>query len=211
MIEHVLVAPRDALHPEPWPQGFAPLDAAAADRWLTAVRQHGFFAPRPQAEDQPAWKQPIPYCLLRRGEEIYIAERLQGGGDARLHGRLSAGMGGHVGPGDGAADAEDLLAKALARELAEELRLPSPLPPPRLVGLINDDSNPVGRVHVGFAFVLDIPTSSSTEGSWADLEVRETSVLRGRWARLAGSDSLWQHLQQFESWSQILLEGLFRP
>lgn len=211
MTERVLVAPREALHPEPWPQGFVPLDDAQAQGWQRAIAAHGFFAPRARAEEEPAWKQPIPYCVLRLDGCVFVTERLTGGGEARLHGRLSAGIGGHVGPEDGEPGDAELLQRALGRELDEELARPVEGPQPRLVGLINDDSNPVGRVHVGFAYLLDLSTTPHAQGAWKNLKVAETTVLRGHWAPLAGSESLWQDLQRFESWSQILLEGLWRP
>ncbi len=46
-------------------------------------------------EEDPSYKQLISYCLLENEHgEILVYERLSGGGEARLHGQSSIGVGG---------------------------------------------------------------------------------------------------------------------
>eukprot|EP00904_Undaria_pinnatifida_P001936 jgi/Undpi1/11743/HiC_scaffold_37.g14038.m1 len=171
----------------------------------------GRFESRPVAEEQPAWKQPIPYCGVRCGDDVFVVQRRKGGTEQRLHGKKSIGIGGHVGPEDGAPGDPELLIRALQRELREELFLPSEIPTPRFLGLINDDSNPVGSVHVGLAFELQLAPTQAVTNPQDLCEVRETSVLAGGFRRLVGSEDLWQDLAEFESWSQHLLAAWSVP
>ena len=103
---------------------------------------------RGDAEEDPTYKQVIPYLVLRDGERWFLMRRTRAGGDARLHDLWSIGVGGHLNPGDG--DLEG----GLRREWAEEL-VADFVPEFEPVGLLNDDTTPVGAVHVGLVFVAD--------------------------------------------------------
>lgn len=225
MAAQVFVVDRADFFAGAWPHGFVPMTATAADAFLGAARQRGRFEPRAEAEQRPEWKQWIPYCVLRQrrhpagateglaapaGElaAVYRVQRTSGQGEARLHGALSIGLGGHVEPEDdlapGAPGAE-FFGRALARELAEELVLATPLPAPRFVGLLNDDLTPVGRVHAGLVYVCDVIAATGTPP--LDLPVREISKMRGGFGSLVELRELWQDPARFESWSQFLIHA----
>ena len=91
-------------------------------------------------------------------------QRTTGGGDARLHGRYSIGVGGHLNPGDGG------VLGGLRREWAEEL-VADFVPEFRLVGLLNDDTTEVGAVHLGAVYVAD--------AAGRPVAIRETDKLSG--------------------------------
>ncbi len=204
-MEQVFVVRRADFFHGNWPQGFIPLLAGEAEDVVSSLEAKGFFAQRDRAEISPAWKQLIPYCAITFRDQVFCVERLTSQGEARLHGRLSIGIGGHVNPQDGSA--KGLVARALQRELEEELALPpGPLPAPRPIGLLNDDSDPVGKVHCGLVHCLEIPGNSPNLG--ARLGIRENSKMRGGFRGLAGSASLWQDESRLESWSKLLLEAL---
>ncbi len=202
-METILVIERESAFPLGWPQGFLPAEAPAVTDVLRAINAQGFLVEREVAERNPLWKQPIPYCVLVRGAEVFCVERLPKQGESRLHGRLSLGLGGHI-------DARDtgqpcgVVRAALERELREEVHLQespgSPIPAPRLLGLLNDDATEVGKVHFGVVFGLQVPAS-------AKVKILESSKMRGAFRHLAGPDGLWQDLHRFESWSRILLEA----
>jgi predicted NUDIX family phosphoesterase len=198
-VETILVIRRDALFGGEWPQGFRPAASPEAAAALAAVTASGFLVDRGAAEQEPEWKQPIPYCLLIRPGEVFCVERLPAQGEGRLHGRLSLGIGGHVGPQDTGRSGDPVLA-ALRRELAEEVRLEGTLPPPGFVGLVNDDAEAVGRVHFGLVFSQWLPREAS-------VEIVESSKMAGDFRLLAGPQGLWQDLPRFESWSRILLRA----
>lgn len=150
------------------------------------------FMPRPEAEERPDYKQIIPYVILRRGNEVFVTRRLNKGGEARLHGKISIGIGGHINPVD---EHGDLLMRGLWREISEEVDVEShgKLTP---CGFINDDSNAVGSVHIGACFTLPVQGSVS---------VRETEKLEGLWMT---PDELRENYDLMETWTQIALEVL---
>lgn len=221
-MEFVYVVPRRELFPERYPQGFYGLGSEAREapvdglefldeaRFRAAVRRHGFFVERDHAEGNPELKQVIPYTLIQRGEEILLLKRLSRGGESRLHDKLTIGVGGHINPVDaeggesgntpGATSATriDPIPAATHRELGEELFIEGDLEL-RPVGIVNDDSNAVGAVHVGLVQVARV------EG---DVRIRETDVLEGGFVT---PERLCAELAQganFETWSARIVEHL---
>jgi predicted NUDIX family phosphoesterase len=197
-MESIWVIPRTAMFGGRWPQGFIPAAALSLATLEQVVAEQGFATLRERAEATPEWKQPIPYCAVLADAEVLCVERLPKQGEGRLHGKLSLGFGGHVDASD-IDGSGDLVQRALDRELAEELGLPPERARRRFLGVINDDSSPVGVVHFGLAFAQWVADPKS-------VQVRESSKMRGAFRRLVDSDELWQDLQRFESWSRILLE-----
>jgi predicted NUDIX family phosphoesterase len=197
-MEFVYVVPRSALFPQCAPHGLAlfgeHLERAAFEATL---RREGFFVERTRAERTPDWKQVIPYTLVARGGELLCVRRLARGGERRLHGKLSIGIGGHLEPQDldGAEGERDPLPRGTWREIREELHVEGATEL-RAVGLLNDDSNPVGAVHVGVVQVL------TAEGS---VRVREEDALDGRLLPPAELRRLAAEGADFESWSRVLL------
>lgn len=164
---------------------------------------------RGNAETNTSYKQPIPYVMLMKHEDgvdyVFAYERLEAGGEVRLHGKLSIGLGGHMNYFSATA-----LYAEMMRELEEELQWklnvnPDADPDPFLVahsviGLINDDSNEVGQVHLG----LLVKAISSPD--W-DVTVRETDQLRGEWVRV--DDMLdAKRFERLENWSQLAIRAL---
>ena len=160
------------------------------------------FRPRAEVEDDPSYKQLIPYVILRAGGLVFRYTRGGTGGEARLRQLHSIGVGGHVDEAD--ADGRATRASydvALRRELAEELVLDlgdRDTPPP--VGFINDDDTPVGRVHLGVVHLVDLDSPH--------LEVREAALADPRFVAL---DELVAGREALESWSRHCLEGLLLP
>ena len=220
MKEQVLVVPRDALFPgrEPPFHGFRP---AGVTDVVRAVSRLGTFVDRDLAEDDPSLKQIIPYGLIVQGSDVFIMKRSSKGGDPRLHEKISLGVGGHVNPsdrtradepravqglaalaGDLAEAGTDFLAVAAAfqRELDEELVVESAYRS-EVLGVLNDDSNPVGRVHLGLVFRLRLEDPR--------VRVREVDVLTGL---LVPAERVWTYGPSMETWSRILQEHFWpRP
>ena len=206
--EQVWVVRRSDFFGGNWPQGFVPLPAKAGARLVRQLLDRGFLVPRAEAEDNPAWQQPIPYCVLTSGTETFCVRRRRAGTEVRLHGRYSVGLGGHLGPADLTADGDGSAMQAcLERELTEELVIPRALVVgARLRGLLKDDSDPVGQVHAGLVYELQVPPAQA-----GNLAVREISKLRGGFTPLVELRDLWQDPGRFETWSQILLEAWMFP
>lgn len=203
--ERVLAVPRSALFADrpSWPQGFLPLAPAHFTAAVTALEQHGALLDRAHAEDDPGHKQPIPYCVVRDADAVFVVQRLTRQGERRLHGRASLGIGGHVGPEDD--PGPGCIGRALHRELHEELVLPADLPAARPLGLLNDDSTPVGSVHLGVVFELDL---NGRGVSRDQIKVREISKMAGGFRPLAGAPAIWHDTPDLETWSALLLDAI---
>ena len=152
------------------------------------------FLPRSKAELDPSYKQIIPYVVLCNGENVYVTRRLKKGAESRLHGLLSLGIGGHINPeSDG--NGSDVLYRGMIREINEEVNTIalSQLSPR---GVINDDTNEVGSVHLGLFYTLEVSEETG---------IRETEKLEGFW--LKRSD-LPDFTEQMETWSQLIISEL---
>ena len=191
MAESILVVRREFLAPY-LTEDFGLIRSGAGDI-LRVVNEKHEFHPRPEMEDDPTFKQIIPYVLLSRMGEILALRRLKKGGEKRLHGQISIGVGGHINPVD---DAEGgALRAGLRREVDEEVGVEHVLSLTPL-GVINNDLDEVGRVHLGFLFRMEVA---------GEVTVRETEKLRGEFV---GVERLREVYDQLEGWSQIALEAI---
>ncbi|TWT42746.1 phosphoesterase [Botrimarina hoheduenensis] len=202
--EQVLVVPTTELHAIGHFQGFS----AEVDRYLKPLLASSALAYRPRSamEEDPSFKQLIPYVLMRHTDSqgvvwLFTYQRGQGGGESRLRAKRSVGVGGHISTLDAnhsqaAADA-GLYRRGLERELAEEVRIEGPYRE-QMVGLINDDETPVGLVHLGVVHVFDVesPQVTPCEDDLAD-------------ARFLPVNEILSQIEHYESWSQIAVRALF--
>ena len=156
------------------------------------IRDLGTFLPRSEMEADPAWKQVIPYPVLRDGADWFLMRRTKAGGDARLHDRYSIGVGGHVNPEDGGLDGD--LTAALEREWHEELIVEF-VPEFRFVGLLNDDTTAVGEVHLGLVYEGD--------AAGRPVEIREVDKLSGSFVP---SREVAAVADRLETWSLLAFE-----
>jgi predicted NUDIX family phosphoesterase len=193
MVELVLVLPRDRVPGGCDFTGIRAADATTLPDLQGAIQAHGHFMDRPAAEESPAFKQLIPYVVVRDGPLTLLMERTAAGGDPRLHRKASVGVGGHINPVD---DGPDPLTAGLQREWAEEL-VADWVPDFRLIGLLNDDSNPVGSVHLGVVFMV--------EADGRPVGVRERDKLT---ARLVTDDELRGAIDRMETWSRLVVDHL---
>ncbi len=194
LIERVLVLPRAAVPGGCDFSGIRPLGGVGDALVREAIRRQGRWLDRPLAEEDPTHKQVIPYVVVRDGPAVFLMERTDAGGDPRLHHRASIGVGGHLNPVD---DGPDPLAAGLAREWTEELDADWE-PEFTVVGLLNDDRNAVGAVHLGVVF--------SVEATGRPLTVRETDKLSGSFVEPPAVLTKWDRL---ETWSQLVAAHLF--
>ena len=191
--ERVLVIPRDRV---PGGCDFRGLRHAAADdldELRGAVARHGRYLPRSEAESNAEFKQLIPYVVVRDADRVFLMQRTDAGGDARLHGKASIGVGGHLNPVD---HGEDALMAGLRREWDEELDADWE-PEFELIGLLNDDTNEVGAVHLGVVFEV--------RAAGRAVDVRERDKLSGAFA---SADELAASRDRLETWSQLVAEHL---
>jgi predicted NUDIX family phosphoesterase len=192
--ESVLVVPAAALHEAGVFHGFSP----RVEHYLPRLLEPGrlSYLPRSQAETDPAYKQIIPYVVLRCGDQVFHYVRGQAGNEARLRGLRSVGIGGHISAEDDGDLFDRPYGKGMLREVAEEVHLESPFRE-RCLGLINDDSNPVGHVHLGIVHVFELEAPA--------VRHREQALTESGFAPLA---DLRRRRAEFETWSQFVLDVL---
>jgi predicted NUDIX family phosphoesterase len=185
--ELVFVVPRAVVMGSQGWHGIRDLPLAA---FLEIIAAAGRYEPRRAMEQDPSFKQVIPYLVLRDGPRYFLMRRTRAGGDARLHDLYSIGVGGHLNPGDGG------LEKGLVREWEEELDAAF-VPEFRMVGLLNDDTTDVGRVHVGAVFEAD--------AAGRPVAIRETEKLEGSFAEPAQVAAV---VDRMETWSRLVFDHL---
>lgn len=196
--EEVLVIPRALLDEIGAFSGIRSGDIEPAISRLLDPANH-FFMDRATAEDDPTHKQIIPYCIIRCGDRILNYTRGKAGGEARLHALRSVGVGGHINPIDtgGGRTGPDAYQAAVERELSEELIFEVPHQN-RIIGLLNDESNPVGQVHLGIVHLIDVESDAvhSNEDALADLTFTPLADLNG------------PLFDKLETWSQACIRHL---
>ena len=156
---------------------------------------HFSFLPRSLAENDPSYKQLIPYVVLKYRDQIFHYRRGQGAGEKRLRALRSIGIGGHINPGDHAAGVHPYR-QGMLREVAEEVALDTAYEE-KLLGFINDDSLPVGEVHLGIVHLFELEAPK--------VQRREVDLMQTGFATIA---ELLREKETFETWSQFVLEEL---
>lgn len=193
-VEQIMVVPTLLFHEVGHFQGFC----ENVDPYLKTLLDpaHTRYEPRPQMEEDPSYKQLIPYCIFRCDGKIFQYVRGGSGGESRLHAKKSVGIGGHISAEDEGGDSEPYLV-GMQRELDEEVTIETPFTE-QLVGLINDDETEVGKVHLGIVHIFDLEEPKVFP---AEESIQETGF--------AQPEQLLDELDSFETWSQICLKHLF--
>src|SRR5437016_14565838 len=172
------------------------------EKYLKAILSRGsnFFIPRPEAESNPAYKQIIPYALIVFQNTVLHYVRGKKAGEQRLIAKGSIGIGGHMNETDESLFAIDEQAyrAGVERKVNEEINIDTPFED-QIVGLLNDDSTEVGRVHLGIVhiFKLKEPKVKKREAMITGLTFLTKEELMSRRASL-------------ESGSQICVDSLDR-
>ena len=187
--ENILVVKRSTLFSVPAPQGLL----AYRPNYLDIINQAKEFLPRPEMEEDTTYKQIIPYLIFRYKDGYFLMQRCSTSSEQRLKNKYSLGIGGHM-------RQEDMKEGATIfdwaqREFKEEIDYNGNCTVTPL-GLLNDDSNAVGQVHVGLVLLL--------EGDSADIKVR--SELKS--GQLYTLDECRGFYSDMESWSQIVFDYL---
>jgi predicted NUDIX family phosphoesterase len=173
-----------------------------AEKYLNVILSRGnnFFLPRSQAENDPAYKQIIPYVMVAFENSVLHYVRGKKAGEQRLVAKGSIGIGGHMNETDESLFAMDEQAyrAGVEREVNEEIKIDIPFED-RIVALLNDDSTEVGRVHLGIVhiFKLKEPKVLKREAMITSLTFLTKKELMAR-------------RESLESWSQICVDSLDR-
>ena len=158
------------------------------DALLEIIAAKHFFIDRAAAEVSPQYKQIIPYVVIRHDESYFVLRRTAKQTEARLHHKVSLGIGGHINP------ETPTVIDGLRKELDEEVTIDSDYHL-QFVGLLNDDTTDVGQVHLGAVYVLEVTRP--------DVVIRETEKMTGGWTPRAELAPLREAM---ESWSQVVYD-----
>lgn len=200
--ERVLVVPTKRFHQLGHFQGFS----AEMDKYLPALLEGGDlgYRPRSEMEQDPSFKQLIPYVLFRftapdRSVQLFQYTRGGGQGEKRLHAKRSVGIGGHISSDDASkkTTTNDVYREGMLRELTEEVIIETQYRE-KCVGLINDDETPVGKVHLGVVHICDVDNPN--------IRPREADILDAGFRPVA---ELLAEIDRCETWSQIVVKALF--
>jgi predicted NUDIX family phosphoesterase len=189
--EEVLCVKREDIFPDGAWHGFV---TDGLERHQAVIREHHFFMARAAVEDDPSYQQIIPYVVFRHGDLYFLTHRLRASSEKRLRKQYSLGVGGHINRGD--LEGGDPIQDGLKREWQEEVVYHGHFDA-RLLGLLNDDSSPVSKVHLGVVFLVD--------GDSPDIAIRETDKLAGELLTL---DQMRIYYLGMESWSQMVYDRL---
>ena len=158
------------------------------------------FMPRSLAEENPDYKQLIPYVIMCYQNKYLSYVRGKRAGETRLVGNRSIGIGGHINPIDDMplfnANFSKTYLAAVEREVAEEVSVETTYKD-RIVALLNDESNEVGRVHLGIVHYWNLDAPS--------VEKREQMITQ---MSFMTPDELHEVRDTLETWSSLCLDCL---
>jgi|SRR5579884_1682981 predicted NUDIX family phosphoesterase len=174
--------------------------AIETERYVRALLDpaNNRFIDRGVAEEDPRYKQFIPYVVLRYRDSVFSYVRGKKSSEARLVAMRSIGVGGHIEPADQSLFSSDreMYLEAARREVNEEVKIDTSYVE-HIVALINDDSTDVGKVHLGIMHIWDLAEPKVTK--------REGLITRAGFVPIT---RLKTKLDELETWSQIALQAL---
>lgn len=185
--ELVLVVKREKMFPHGSWQG---LKAINGEEYLSIIAQEKEFLPREHMETDPAFKQVIPYLIFKHGDKYFLMQRQSKSTDQRLKNKYSLGIGGHIRQED--MESSDIVDWA-RREFEEEVSFSGNYTVTTL-GMLNDDSDAVGQVHVGYVFLL--------EGDSSHISVK-SELKSGQLLTLNECEAYYESM---ENWTKIVFD-----
>ena len=168
---------------------------------LKRVVQNGLFCKRIELEEDPSFKQIIPYAIISNKESFCLFKRTSRQTEKRLHNKFSLGVGGHMNPGISKESKEQYLINELKRELFEEVKLLNGclIEDIEFIGFINDDTISVGSVHIGLLYNINVSNK--------DVVINETDKMTADWIY---KPDLAKFYEGMETWTKITFDYYVR-
>ncbi|MCD6103046.1 MAG: NUDIX hydrolase [Thermotogaceae bacterium] len=158
------------------------------------IQKEGLFIPRNQAEQDESFQQIIPYVVMKNNGQILLLLRTSKQGEKRLHDKYSLGVGGHINNLDDQKPWNAFL-KGMKREITEEVDVE--IHSIDYIGIINDTSTPVSRVHLGLLYIAEVNFKG----------IREKDMFMYWWKNF---EELQQYTKLMEGWSFLTYQELKR-
>jgi len=164
---------------------------------LKRIVQNGVFRKRKELEEDPSYKQIIPYAIISNSESFYLFKRTSKQTEKRLHNKLTLGVGGHMNPRDTTEPKDQYLINELKREFFEEVKLLNGclIEDIEFIGFINDDSISVGSVHIGLLYNIHVSNK--------DVVINETDKMTAEWI---DKPDLAEFYEGMETWTKITFD-----
>jgi len=185
---------------------------------LKRIVQNGLFLKRSELEEDPSFKQIIPYAIIsnkepksrtwqdklrgvRQSQSYYLFKRTSNQTEKRLRNKFSLGVGGHMNPHYPMESKEQFLLDELKRELYEEVKLLNGcfIEDIEFIGFLNDDTIPVGRVHIGLLYNIHVSNK--------EVYINETDKMTADWI---DKPDLAEFYEGMETWSKITFDGYIK-
>lgn len=159
---------------------------------ISTIITHQEYIQRSLAEENQNYKQIIPYLIFKFTNTYFVMQRKITASEQRLAGKLSLGIGGHM-------RKEDMEGKTIfewaQREFHEEVSYSGNLKI-RTLGILNDDSNDVGKVHLGIVLLV--------EGDNNNIFIKNEH----KTGKLMTQQECLEQFDAMENWSQTILRFL---
>jgi predicted NUDIX family phosphoesterase len=164
---------------------------------LKKIVQNGLFLRRSELEEDPSFKQIIPYAIISDKDSFYLFRRTSGQTEKRLHNKFSLGVGGHMNPDHSMEPKEQFIIDELKRELDEEVKLLNGclIEDIEFIGFINDDTIPVGSVHIGLLYNIHVSNK--------EVYINETDKMTADWI---DKSNLAEFYEGMETWTKIAFD-----
>ena len=161
---------------------------------LKKIVKNGQFLRRSEVEEDPFFKQIIPYAIISYKDSFYLFKRTSRQTEKRLHNKFSLGVGGHMNPDESVEAKDQYIINELKRELFEEVRLLDGcrIKGIEFIGFINDDTIPVGRFHIGLLYHIRISNK--------EIQINETDKMTADWT---DKSDLTEFYDGMETWTKI--------
>lgn len=187
--EKVLVVARNIIFKDGVWQG---IKTDNLNYYLNLIKTNYQFKKRGEVEGDPSWQQIIPYILFSYKDKYFLYKYLEKAGEQRLIKDYMLGVGGHINPID-IKNGKDILEIGTMREWNEEVDYKGNILSKKIVGILNDDTRPVEKVHLGliYHFIGDSPKIS----------VKEKDTMRGE---LIGLRDLENYMKNSQGWAPIV-------
>lgn len=187
-------------------------EGITSDFNIDDLNQSVIIQPRHMAEKSKTTRHPIPYTVLFDGctREILLYRRGAKVGESRLSGNASCGFGGHVDVDadlishcigdDNVFSAAKAVSYTADKELMEELGVDLSDDKTEIVGILRDDSNEVGKVHLGVIMVKFVDRDQFTETNEEELNFIG-------WVKI-DDIKIDDSLLNLENWSKLTIQHL---
>lgn len=193
--EKVMVVAREDLFVSGIWNGLKTDDVA---KYIRIINTRHKFMPRGDVEDDSKWQQIIPYMFFQNEDKYFLMQRNAGHTDKRLASNFSLGIGGHINRKDireSKSQRVNMVLDWAKREFEEEADYNGKFKA-EFLGLLNDDSNDVGSVHIGLVIRVI--------GSNDEIKVRDEHQS----GSMKSLDELGKHYKRMETWSQIIYDSV---